>query len=44
MARLKAGKIYYDKADYSKALDEFICGVKVSEQCDKPKFCRPHIQ
>lgn len=38
MARLKAGKIYYDKADYSKALDEFICGVKVSEQCDKPKF------
>lgn len=37
MARLKAGKVYYDKADYVKALDEFICGVKVSEQCAKPK-------
>ncbi len=37
MARLKAGKVYYDMADYVKALDEFIYGVKISEQCATPK-------
>ena len=36
-ARRKAGKVYYGRGDYVEALDEFINGVKVSEQCAKPK-------
>ena len=36
-ARRKAGKVYYGRGDYVEALDEFINGVKVSEQCAKPE-------
>lgn len=38
LARQKAGKVYYDRGDYVEALDEFINGVKLSEQCDKPRY------
>ena len=37
LAHKKSGAVYYDRGDYVEALDEFISGVKVSEQCAKPK-------
>lgn len=37
-ARLNAGKLYYGRGDYVEALDEFVNGVKLSEQCAKPRY------
>lgn len=36
--RLNAGKLYYGRGDYVEALDEFVNGVKLSEQCAKPRY------
>lgn len=38
LARLNAGRIYYDRGNYVNALDEFVNGVKVSEACARPKY------
>lgn len=38
LAHLNAGKLYYGRGDYIEALDEFINGVKLSEQCLKPRY------
>lgn len=36
-ARLKAGRIYYDQGSYAAALEMFVAGVEISEQCaDRP--------
>lgn len=37
-ARLNAGKLYYGRGDYVEGLDEFVNGVKLSEQCAKPRY------
>lgn len=38
LAHLNAGKLYYDRGDYVEALNEFVNGVKLSEQCVKPRY------
>ena len=37
-AHLNAGSLYYGRGDYVEALDEFVNGVKLSEQCAKPRY------
>lgn len=38
LSHKQAGMVYYNRGDYVNALDEFIRGVKVSEQCASPKY------
>lgn len=38
LARQKAGKVYYERSNYINALNEFINGVKTSEQCRRPVY------
>lgn len=36
LARLKAGRVYYEQANYTSALEMFVDGVAISEKCKKP--------
>ncbi len=37
-ARLKAGQIFYNQGSYHNALDQFVIGVKLSEEHDIPEY------
>ena len=38
LACKQAGMVYYDRGDYVNALYRFVEGVKLSEQCAKPRY------
>ena len=38
LACKQAGAVYYERGDYVNALDRFVDGVKLSEQCAKPAY------